>query len=348
VDLRWWPVFVGGLVCLAAGIALAAFLPMPRRRSRLRPLAHVNRLTRLPEYKRVVRLKMLSTLVVVALLLVMYSMALVTSSRPMSLIASKGLDAREPESIMVCTGADATDPATGALLNYFAQHVPTFANQRIGLTSQSLRLVPLTRDYGYAAGQFGRFADVSRLQYGANARLRMTPKQRLDLDNGVSDFSRPRDYVDYARSVRDVLALCIAGFPSFEDRSSQRRSLIYLGPSEIRQPDEGRPALFSEEQVKQMAAAAGVQVNVITPASARSAEGDYLRSLAADTGGRFDEYEPGSPLTATLDAIRANPPVAERGNAAIIDRRGDYPNLALMVGVAVSALVCLALMVARR
>lgn len=249
---------------------------------------------------------------------------------------------------MVCTSAAPTDPATGAVLNYFAQQIPTFNNQRIGLTSQSLRLVPLTRDYNYAASQFGRFAGLSRLQTGIEMGLPMSPGQLLELENGVGDFSRPREYVDYARSVKDVLALCIAGFPAFEDRSHQRRSLIYLGPSEIRRPGETRAALFSEEQVRQMATEAGVQVNVITPAEGRSAGGDYLRSLAVGTGGRFDSYDPGSPMTATLDTIRANPPAPGGGYAAMIDRRGDYPNVALMVGVAVAALLSIAMAVARR
>lgn len=348
MDLRWWPVFISGLVCLATCIALAAFLPMPQRRGRLRPLAHVHRLTRLPEYKRVVRLQLLSMLVVVALLLVMYSIALVTSSRPLSNASSAGLDAQQPESIMVCTGADATDPATGAVLNYFTQQIPTFSNQRIGLTSQSLRLVPLTRDYQYAASQFGHFATLARLQFGVNRRWPMAPGQLLELRNGVEDFSRPLEYVDYARSVEDVLALCIAGFPTFEDKSSQRRSLIYVGASEIREQGESRTSLFSAEKVRQMAIEAGVQINVITRASGPSAEVDHLRSLADSTGGRFDQYNVGTGLTPTLDAIRANPPAAAGAHAAVIDRRADYPNIALVVGIAVSALLCIGLMVARR
>jgi hypothetical protein len=348
VELRWWPVFVAGLLCLAMCIALAAFLPMPQHRGRLRPLAHADRLTRLPEYIRVVRLQFWSMLVIVVLLLVMYSMALVTSSRPIGFTANDGVQAQRPETIMVCAGARVTDPATAAMLNYFTRQIPTFDTQRIGLTSESLRVVPLTRDYLYAASKFGRFAKLAALQDGVDAGQPVSPGQQLDLRNGGNEFSRPLAYVDYARSVEDILALCMAGFPSFEDKNLQRRSLIYLGPSDSRAPDEQRPSLFSAQQVQEMAAAAGIQVNLLT-GSGSSPQDDRLRSIAADTGGKFATYDGGGTnVAATLDSIRANPPRADSSASAFTGRLGDYPNVALITGIVVSALLCMCLVVLRR
>ncbi|MDT5218096.1 MAG: hypothetical protein QOF15_201, partial [Mycobacterium sp.] len=48
MDLKWWPVAAIGSACLVAVVVLAALLPMTAARERLRPLANVARLTRLP------------------------------------------------------------------------------------------------------------------------------------------------------------------------------------------------------------------------------------------------------------------------------------------------------------
>ena len=335
MELTWWPVALAGLVCLAIGVALAALLPMGSLRRRLRPLAHVDRLTRLPEYVRAVRLQFLSMLLMVVLLVILFLQALLTSSRPAGL---RSFDAAHPEDIMLCVGAPVTDPATAGLLNYFSRRTVNFDTQRIGLTSPSLRVVPLTRDYQYAADEFSRYAKLAALQQDVDAD---NEGRLAELRTGVGEFSRPLDYVDYARSTADVLALCLAGFPPNADRNNHRRSLIYLGPNEIRQPDEQRPSLFSAQQVGDMAAAAGVQVNVVTQAYAPD-----LHAIAADTGGRFETYDAAGPgVGAALDEIRAAPPRAVVTGA---DRPVDAPDVPLIGGIVVSVLLCISLAVLRR
>ncbi len=342
MELKWWPVAIAGLVCLATGVTLAALLPMRKARSRLRPLAHVDRLTELPEYQRALGLQFWSMLLMVVLLVILFLQALLTSSRP---AAPRSLNATHPEDIMLCVAEPVTDPATAGFLSYFAQRTVNFDTQRIGLTSPSLRVVPLTRDYSYAADEFSGYAKLAALQRNVDANTPMTEAQSVELRAGVDKFSRPLDYLDYARSTQDVLALCMAGFPANEDKTDHRRSLIFLGPNDIRRPDEQRPALFSTQQIQDMAAAGGIQVNVITQADVPD-----LHALAANTGGRVQTYDPAAPgIETALDEIRGAPPRAVVGDGnPIVDRSWDSPNVPLIGGIVVSALLCVSLAVLRR
>lgn len=229
---------------------------------------------------------------------------------------------------MLCVGAPVSDPATSEFLSYFAAKAKTFGTQRIGLTSPTRRVVPMTRDYQYAAGQFGAYAAVDQAK--------------------TAPFAPAVSYVDYAPSIDDVLALCITGFPSFEEKSTHARSLIYLGPSAIRAPGETRPALFVSQRVTDMAKAAGVQIDAVTT-SPRGREAG-LRSIVEATQGQFFYYHAaGSPLKADLDAIGARPPTpALPGGTTTLGWRSDSPTIPLAIGVIASALLCVSLAVLRR
>jgi len=344
MELTWWPVAAVGLLCLCVCIALAMAGRPPRLTGRVRPLAHVTRLTRLPEYARVVRVQFWSALVVVVLLVGMFLAALVAGSRP---VGNSGR-ASAPEDIMLCVAAPVTDPATAGLLNYFARHTSRFDTQRIGLTSSSLRVVPLTRDYRYASDSLLRYARLPELQQ----QDPLAPAQANELHTRTNEFSRPLDYADYARGVEDVLGLCMAGFPA-DDEANRRRSVIFLGDGSIRAADEQRPALFDAVQVTQMAQATGIRVNVLT-----SSDSDSLRSVASASGGWFGTYNPAGTeadvsggtdpaLSAALDEIRSRPTQlsgTERDAAVSV----DAPRAALMAGVALAALLSISLAVLRR
>lgn len=340
MELKWWPVAVVGLLLLVVVAALAVWLPVRQARRNLRPLAHVDRLTRLPEYRQMVRLQFWSVVGVVVLLMILFAEALLASSRPLGV--DKAGDAKQPEDVMLCVGQPVTDPGTAGLLNYFASHITKFDSQRIGLTSPSLRVVPLTRDYQYAGDSFLRYAKLAASQQDVDAG-RAGPAQVDELRSRVDEFNRPLDYLDYARSAEDVLALCLAGFPGGD---GHRRSVIYLGDGPLRAPDERRPSLFTAEQVTQMATSAGIQVNVVSGQPAAP-----LQSLAAATGGQYDVYDQAGAdaepaLAAILDRIRATPPEAQ-GEPAVRPLT-DYPNVPLITGLVVAALLCLSLAVLRR
>lgn len=306
MDLIWWIVAIVGCVVLAGCVGLA--LLWPRARSHApRPLANTGRLTGLPEYIRAVRLRTISACVTIALLVVIFAATILVAARLTGLPSSpRNAAAAQPEDIMVCIGGTPTDPAVAASLRYFADRIDSFTTQRIGLTSANRRVVPLTRDYRYAAG---RFADAVPLV-------------------------APVNYVDYAESVEDVLAMCLTGFPHSDEKAAQRRSLIYIGPDTLRAPDDPRPALFTADAIRGLALGAGVQVNILTTGST----GDTLSGLARETGGRSHSTD--ANVTADLDEIRSHPPApTTTDDAAAETRSPESPDIPLVV-----ALVALAAM----
>jgi hypothetical protein len=335
VALTWWPVAAVGIACLAAAVALAVLVPMEQVRRQLRRMANTSRLTRLPEYSRLARARLLSMLVALALLTLLFGVATTASARPSGWWWSAGAS-DAPQDIMLCVGAPVTEPATGTFLTYFADQARTYGSQRIGLTSPNRRVIPMTRDYQYVAGRLGDLAQLS--------------KEQADDGGPAPDtaaFSPAVSYVDYATSVEDVLALCTTGFPSFDAKSSHRRSLIYLGPGQIRDPGEQRPSLLTAAQVSEQAQSAGIQINAISP-SERDA--GVLPSLAKSSGGQYFSLNgQDGRLTGDLDAIRNSPPAAAAPAEPTVNSWfGDAPALPLVVAVVTSVLLCLSLMVLRR
>lgn len=363
MDLRWWPVAAGSTLALVAAILVALLAPLPTVHRVLRPLAHVARLTDLPEYARVARARFLALLVTGLLLAVLFVSAVLTAARPVGFSsATRNFEALHPQDIMVCVGEPVTDAATAGLLDYFTQQMKTYQSQRIGLTSPTLRVVPLTRDYDWAAQQFTSYAKLSALQRGIDAGKKLQADEVAELRNGITNFSRTINYTDYVRSVEDILALCMTGFPGFEDKSSHRRSLIYIGYTNIRSATDPRRSLFSTQTVKDIATHAGIQINAIARSDVVTGptQGtDSLSSIVAATGGRFSVYnpagtgtDPGSTdttLTGLLDHIRDHPPDVVLPNGTMITRRSwDYPNLPVGISLIAAALLCASLAVLRR
>jgi hypothetical protein len=334
VALSWWPVAVLGFGCLAGAVALAVLVPMEQVQRRLLPLANTSRLTRLPEYARVARMKSVSIVVTILLLVLLFSAAVLASARPTGWWWSQQ-SSDTPEDIMLCVGQPVTDPATGEFLSYFAQQARTYGTQRLGLTSPNRRVVPLTRDYQYAIEKLGDAAALAQLP----ADTEMSPAQRSAKRNTIASFTAPVTYVDYAPSVADILALCMAGFPSSDAPGDRRRSMIYLGPGEVRRADETRPSLFTAQQVTEVAREKGIQVNALA-----ASPGD-LPAVVESTGGRYAPV--GANLTGDLDEIRAHPPDAAQ-STTVTGWRGDSPTIPLTVAVVVSGLLCLSLVVLRR
>jgi hypothetical protein len=249
----------------------------------------------------------------------------ISAARPTGLpsISQQSTDA-QPEDIMLCLGGPVTEPAASATLRYFAERAKTFTTQRIGLTFQDRRVVPLTRDYQYAAARFNEYASASERPDAATGRVSVV------------------SYVDYAGDVEDVLAMCLTGFPSFEQEAAQRRSLIYVGPETLRAPGETRPVLFTADAVRDLARNAEVQVNVVST----GATGGALATLARDTGGRSF---PASGVAAHLSEIRDNPPppTAAASDAAAV-KSIETPDLPLILALTALAGLVLWPLVVRR
>ncbi len=327
----WWPVAVAGVVCLAAASVLAMVLPMEQARRQLRRLANSSRLTRLPEYARMARARLVSMLVAVLLLALLFGAAVLASARPSGWWWSS-TTAEPPQDIMLCVGQPAAEASTGTLLTHFADQARTYGTQRIGLTSPNRRVIPMTRDYQYVAGRLGDLARLSR---------------DGDTADGTASFAPAVSYVDYASSVEDILALCMTGFPSFDSASSHRRSLIYLGPGQIRAPDEARRSLLTAEQVSAMAKNSGIQINAVSTSSRNASA---LPAIAKLSGGQYFSIENREgQLVNDLTTIQAKPPPATAAaEKSVTGWFGDAPVLPLMVAVVVSTVLCLSLVVLRR
>lgn len=318
MELTWWLVLVAGLACLALAVGAAVLLPMRRRRGG-RPLANTTRLTGLPQYRAAVRSRLRATVAALTLLTLVFAAAVLASARPIGSPWTAEYSTPRDD-IMLCVGQPVTDATTGRFLGYFARQATTYGTERIGLTSPNRRLIPLTRDYQFAAG---RLNDLS----GATE----APAQA---------FSPPVEYSDYAPTVADVLALCITGFPGFDTGSDTRRSLIYLGPGSLRVAGDTRPSLYTDAQVAEMARRAEVQVNAIaTPGR----ETESLSLLTGATAGTFLRLD-GSAIDGQLDTIRATPPPG-RGGA---DSRSEDPAVILVAALALAGLLSVALMAVRR
>ncbi|OMB97502.1 hypothetical protein A5733_09795 [Mycobacterium sp. NS-7484] len=306
MDLIWWVVAIAGCLALAGCVGAALWLKESDPDD-LRPLANTRRLTRLPEYVRAARRRMVSAVVAIVMLTVAFAAAVLVAARPTGLPSwARSTAVAAPEDIMVCVGGPATDPAVNATLQYFAERIPSFGTARIGLTSANRRVLPLTRDYHYAAGQF---AAVAR-------------------GDGADPLVTPVAYVDYSANVTDVLALCLTGFPNFEEASAQRRSLIYVGPETL--PGKSTP-LFTADRLRDLAVNAGIQVNAITPGTGEGA----VAALARSTGGRW--YGPAD-VEAHLTEIRDHPPqAAPNGDSAAMKsvETPGIPVLAALLALAV-------------
>lgn len=291
MDVISWGVAIVGCVALAACIAAALLPPRRDQPEQLRALANTGRLTSLPEYARAVRRHTVIATAAVAVLVLSFVTAAFAAARPTGLPAlNRAAGTEQPEDIMVCVGAPAEDPAVNGTLRYFAEAVRGFGTERIGLTSPDRRLIPLTRDYQYAAGRFAGYAQPQPL---------------------VSSVA----YTDYTATIEDVLAMCLTGFPEFDTEAPVRRSLIYVGPGAL--GGDGGPSLFTAQQVRDMAATAGVQVNAVT-------DDGLPAELARQTGGR---------VTPDVGDIRSHPPAPQPGTDGATVRSSETPDLPLFVAL---------------
>lgn len=339
---------------------------MAQVRRALRPLAHIDRLTRLPEYARVYRLYFFSVVATLVLLLATFLTALTASARPSGLSSStRAFDDAYPVDVMLCVGEPVNNSTTADFLNHYAAYAAQLKPPdpgRIGLTSTTLRVIPLTRDHQYVAERLKSLAALAPIQQDLDGRKPVSDARRAALQRGLDEFSRPVDYVDYAPTLNDVLALCMAGFPSHEVRSEHRRQLVYLGFGGLRDPSDHRPPLFSDDNIRQMSTEAGVQINAVARSdiAASSTQGnDSLHALADASGGRFFLYNPvgvagadngaDPTLIHYLNQIQSDPPKAELpGGQVITSRSWDSPEPLLIAGVVAAALLCVSLAVLRR
>ncbi|MGB3485226.1 MAG: hypothetical protein WBB07_23805 [Mycobacterium sp.] len=365
MELTWWAVLLVGLAALLGSAVIAWVLPVPTGNRRLRPLAHVERLTRLPEYARVYRAYLISMVATLLLLVVAFAAVLVAAARPTGLAAStRAFDAAYPQDTMLCVGQDVTDPTSAELFSHFARQAQSYDRQRLGLTSSTLRVIPLTRDHTYLTDRLQGLARLAPIQQRLDSGEEVAVADRDELAARAGEFTRPIEYVDYAPSTADALALCMGGFPDSGQTGSHRRQLIYVGYTAFADGDgaDGRSPAYTADAVRRLAVDNGVQVNVIarTDVVEPTSQGaESLRAIADATGGIFELYNPGAglpeepgidPMLAQfLDRIVADPPPARLPDGGLITSNSwDTPNPVLIAALGAVLLLSVSLVVLRR
>jgi hypothetical protein len=360
VALNWWPVTLVGLAALIVVAAAVWTAPFATDRKHVRHLANVARLTTLPEYVRAYRIYVASLATALVLLIVTFAAAVVAGARPTGLPeAARAFDAAYPQDTMLCLGQPVTDPASAQFLGYYAGLAQSYDRQRLGLTSQTLRVIPLTRDHTYVTDRLQGLARLARIQQQVDSGAAVSDAERAELQARAGEFSRNIDYIDYRRSVADVLALCLSGFP--DDVTAPRRQLVYFGPSSLGAASDTRRSLFTAEALEQLARGADVQINVVARADVvDSAEStDALRALAESTGGTLTLYNPSADalagpgldpvLAAQLDGIRDHPPTVVLPDGRLVTSAAwDTPQPALIAAAVAAVLLSLTLVVLRR
>jgi len=354
MELKWWWVVVVGLTALVVIVGVAFLWPLPQQQRRLRPLAWVGRLTQLPEYARAYRRYRILLAAIAATTVAVTLCAILATARPVSAQATAAEISRaHPEDIMLCMEDDPASHDASVLLSYFRDRAATFETQRLGLTSRTVRVVPLTRDYPYLQEQLGRYANLERLK----SEQKPSPEDTAALQRAQHEFGRTVAYSDYRLTVNDALALCMKGFPGGGKASDARRSVIYLGPA-----SGSTSPIYSDAALGALARSSGIQLNVLTR-STLDASG-AISGITAATGGRLISYVAADPkggnsgtqqdamdaaLRSHLDDIRAHPPALTRPDGTIVvEQVRDRPNTVLTVALVMVIVFSISLAGVRR
>ncbi|WP_461715744.1 hypothetical protein, partial [Streptomyces sp. DSM 41036] len=88
MDLRWSWLLIVGVLGLAIAVLIAWRLPVAKAQRRMRTLANVSRLTRLPEFARVQRIYLISMAVVGSMVAIAFLGAIVAAARPAKLASA--------------------------------------------------------------------------------------------------------------------------------------------------------------------------------------------------------------------------------------------------------------------
>lgn len=360
MDLRWSWLLAVGVLGLVVAVVIAWRLPVVKVQRRMRPLANVSRLTRLPEFARVQRIYLISMAVVGSMVAIAFLGAIVAAARPTKLAsANDGYDAAYPRDIVLCVGQPVNDPTTADFLNYWAEKAKESTSTSFGITSQNLRALPITRDSAFAEQRMRYFAGLAGIQQKLDTHQDVSVDQKLELSAGIEAFARPIKYVDYATSLEDTLAMCLSGFgPS---SGAHRRQLVYIGYTKFRADGEKRPSLFDQSKVLAMAQKDGIQINAISRADVEQisqAGNDTLRALTDATKGHFSLYNPAGTgssdgtndiLNGELGKIDKNPPAPiYLGINQDSKRYFDIPTVPLSIAVVAALALSVGLGVLRR
>ncbi|MFP7760759.1 vWA domain-containing protein [Marisediminicola sp. LYQ85] len=298
--LPWMPV-----VWVVAIVVAALVVARNRRSSRpaeAKPIAHVERLTALPEYRSAVRRyrAVLAAVVVAATVLVLSAGALAARPAAPTLVYPETGN----RDIVLCLDV------SGSMIDYDRQLVEVFGElarefdgERISLVvfnASAVTYFPLTSDYDYIVSQFDRISE------------------QFDADEG--EYFSGTFFGDGSSLVGDGLASCAQRFDTPEvDRS---RSVILATDNLV----VGEP-VFTLADAGELATSRDIRVYGINPGGGD--DGRYLEEFAIEfeevvlaTGGSYFAVDDPAAVPTIVDSISAEEAVASRGapETLLLDR----------------------------
>lgn len=321
VWIWWWMIPIAIVVAI---LAIVIGLVWRRRRARTAlPVAHVERLTRIPQYRRAMYRHRGVALVAVLAVAIAALGAGILSARPAA-VESQNNDEYKRD-ILLCLDVSGSMVSVDAeILRVFQEIATSLNGERIGLRifdSSSVMVFPLTSDYDYIIEQLELYERAFDGGLGSEEYFSYTAGTTLG--NGAS-------------LVGDGLASCAMDFESTDD-SNRPRSIILATDNMV-----NGQQLVSLMQAGQMALDNDVRVYAINPWDFGSGDlaAAELQEVAEGTGGAYFALDWASTVDGIVDRINAieagyieTPPEAQ-----IVDRSmGWIPWVYAAVAVVVLA-----------
>jgi Ca-activated chloride channel family protein len=288
----WWMPLVLAVVC--AGATLLVLRRRRGDRDRLRrlgtPVAHGERLTRLPVYRRLVSRYRLLLVAALVGLIGLGGLAALLASRVSS------VDVVEPPSykrdIVLCLDV------SGSMTEVDSQIVETFGGlaegldgERIGLSlfdSSTVTAFPLTDDYDFVRTQL----ELYRQSFDSVGEEGTRYWSGTDLGSGAS-------------LIGDGLASCVLGFDDDDGESTRPRSIVLATDNYV-----NGEALVTLPEAGELATERDVRVYAVNPADySTDAVADEvateLRTTAEATGGAYYPLDDATSVAAIIERIDA-------------------------------------------
>jgi Ca-activated chloride channel family protein len=311
---NWWVI----PVCLALVLATAGFVAWrwrkrsARRRSAGTPVAHSERLTRLPEYRTVLNRATAGTIVAASLIGLLAVTTGILAARPIH--SAVVVPEKFNRDIVLCLDVSGSMAEVDAdVLDRFDQLTERFKGERIGLVlfnATAAQVFPLTDDYEFVRDQ------LMLVRTGIDGT-----GDYSDVWGGTSLASR-----DGASLIGDGLASCVLSFgtdqpgaadPESSQGSDKRSRSVILATDN----DVNGEQLMTLEQAGQLASNRDVRVygidkpGILIGDSPESAE--FQRVVEA-TGGAYFKLDDSTAVSAVIDSIQATEASLIKGTPQLV------------------------------
>ncbi len=312
----WW-------ILPLAAVALAVALYLARRHIRgkeVRPVAHSQRLTALPEYRRAFRRHRMWLATAVASCFVFLAATALAAARP----AERSTTSPEQRNrdIILCLDVSGSMAGTdAAITGVFERLAKEFDGERIAMVmfdSRAVQLFPLSDDYEYIAGELAA--------------------ARKAFDDGGDSFFSGTWGGNGSSLVGDGLASCIRSFPGSGNGqdAGRSRSVILATDNYV----SGAP-VFTLEQAAQLARPRGIRIHALNPGDLdygndRNQPGTRLRAVAEASGGGY--FAPDSPdaVPGIVQKVQESEATAHQGAPQlVVPVRPEMPMLVALLAGAV-------------